>query len=267
LFDIHVYLDIGLLQCYSDICKTYSDVEYFLEVKLPQYNQEYFNITSPFSSTADTDGMDFNLPKLPYLVQLEKHSLDTFIDDFKLVSKITIFNISVSIILLLIFFLLFFYDICLFRMIVLFPKLYDTLLLTAVCFYILALMCYVYLTLTKLEDGHYESGVWISIYTCLFGTICCVIANWCPGWHTRARLLNPNDYRTNGFLVDDLTPLLTTIPSPSAPSAPNYHTYRYISYDPMSSVEMLRVERMERGQGKKDRMMVAQDSRFTSSTS
>ena len=162
------------------------------------------------SETTQEDGdllmQGIKLPKLPNIVALERASLEKFIGHFKLVSKIVIFNLSVSVILLLIFFLLFCYDLYLFHMVVLFPKLYDTLLLLVVFFYSVATLTYIYMTLSLVDEGHYSAGVWLSGYSCGFGLLCCLLATMCPGWHSRAQLL------TNDTLsytpIDDLSPLL-----------------------------------------------------------
>jgi len=246
-YDIHVFLDVGLLQCFSEICKKYSEVEYFLEIKLPRYNQ-YENITSSImgSSLDEANAINSNLgiklPKLPNFIELERSSLEKFINHFQLVSKVAIFNISISIVLLLIFFLLFSYDMLLFHMIVLFPKLYDTLLLMAMFFYSVATLSYVYMTISLVDEGRYSTGIWISGYTCLFGLICCFLANLCPGWHTRARLLVNAD--ANGYEVGDLSPLLSGEGSVSTSVSTRQQTHNYGSHQ---SRESRRSEDMERG--------------------
>lgn len=200
MYEIDYPLDIGLLKCYSSLCKDYYDVRHVFNSWEDRATNVNRSLSSNLATTADfaiddddqqDEGIHIPIPPIPPIIkppvskpvqaELESKLLEKFVHVFEVASVVSILFISLS-------------SLCSFGLLIdvllrcfdcnqpsadlpLLTRRKDNLILfTGLFLLFLSTVSYIKLTYRDLNGGHYVYGIWMLTYTCMLGLICALVS-------------------------------------------------------------------------------------------
>lgn len=196
LYEISVPMEIGLLECFSDICHQYQELQHFLfrhQIILFKSEQPPGNSQSnPVNLTQSVNGL--HLPKkikvptfITNPIQREKQSIEHFLIPYQTASITALICFSIVTLLSFFLILLIVYE-CLSHLYLLTNNLKNILLLANTFAFFLSVILYLLLTYPFLNGGMYVDGVWVISYASAIGLLCCIVGNLLDNSYERDRI-------------------------------------------------------------------------------
>jgi hypothetical protein len=175
LFDISVPIELGLLKCYSDVCKDFSQIVKFIDEK--HHREDKSTSTEDHE---DSDNLESNWSiKMPKQLRPEVDSLKETIltaeKPFREASLYTIPLVVLSFLTSLAALMLCFYLLVLGcdTPLTYFKVRYAIVtLLSSVLLLLLSSMTYIFKTVVYLHGGSYGDAIWLNLYFVIFSLIC-----------------------------------------------------------------------------------------------
>lgn len=193
LYEIDYPVDIGLVRCFSNICKEYFDLREWLRHRFSSSSSaKSFMQSASLNHDRYEDSEDFpiHVPKIPpnnILPTIEKEFVENFLLPFETASKVSICFFGIAAVTFLALMIRVIYLLCIS------PRLYPgvrlqrstqfmrkrslNIIFVGGLFSLFAgTVAYLLLTYKHLNGGYYSDGVWLMTYTVIGGLICALAA-------------------------------------------------------------------------------------------
>lgn len=180
LYTVNIPMEIGLLQCFSEICKDYEAVNRFLsQNKIP-----WFEKTSPQGMTQSSSSFrpssispdQTQLFPTPKQSDRDAESIKSFLFPYEAASflvRLSYIPAAVGSTLLVLVFL---YETS--QQVYLFSNNFKNILLLVNTFSLfVGVVSYLFLTYFHLNGGIYLEGIWMMSYTTIIGLLSCLLVN------------------------------------------------------------------------------------------